>query len=276
MKKLALLISLSALVFGFAAFRTAETSAVRFLTTLGISEEAAHDYVWSSFSGMYLSYPSIAKVKSMQPGDRATLTREISEFAKAYAASAEFKKKYLDYREGRKPTPPEKPKTAAQMKQEQKDNLQKSLRETEENMKKSSGDQKKMYESIVTTFKEQLKSLDDPKNTMFSPEMDKYMQQGYDMQVKEYNEKLAKWEKDNPTVPNEMIKRWLTEFLKVSKDVDFGAALVAGDGGKRLFAKTEYERKPDQWKMCFRAGKPVVDAGRAFAQQWLEELNKGK
>lgn len=276
MKKIALFVFVGTLVCAVSAFRNVETSTTGFLTSLGISEAEAHDYVWSSFSGMYLSYPSISRLKNVGSGDRAALTREIAEFAKGYTSTAEFKKKYLEYREGRKPSPPEKPKTAAEMKREQKENLQKSLRETEENMKKSSGDQKKMFESIIQTFKEQLKSLDDPNNQMFSPEMDKYMQQGYEMQRKDYKDKLAAWETENPTSPNVMIKKWLTEFLKFSKDVDYNAALVPGDGGKKLFAKTEYERKPDSWKMCYRAGKPVVEAGRAFAQQWLDELSKAK
>ena len=27
------------------------------------------------------------------------------------------------------------------------------------------------------------------------------------------------------------------------------------------------------WKMCYRAGKPVVEAAREEAQKWLTELN---
>ena len=33
-----------------------------------------------------------------------------------------------------------------------------------------------------------------------------------------------------------------------------------------------YERKPGQWKMCYRAGKEATAAARAAVQAWLKEL----
>jgi hypothetical protein len=111
---------------------------------------------------------------------------------------------------------------------------------------------------------------------MYTKQMEQMQTQMHESQMSEYKTRLAKWEKDNPTAPTEMIKHWLNEFLNVSKDVDFKAVLIDGDGGKKLFAKTEYERKPDNWKMCFRAGKETVETGRAFAKQWVDELNKSK
>jgi hypothetical protein len=111
---------------------------------------------------------------------------------------------------------------------------------------------------------------------MFSPEIEKMQQQAHVAAMQEYKQQLAQWEKENPTTPNEMVKRWLTEFLNESKDVDFGAALMKGDGGKMYFVKTEYERKSSNWKLCYRSGKETVEAGRTFARQWLEELNKAK
>jgi hypothetical protein len=133
-----------------------------------------------------------------------------------------------------------------------------------------------MMKGILKMYREQLKSLDDPNNSTFNPDMDKILQQSYATQMEEHKKNLAKWEKEYPLTPNEMIKRWLADFLDISKDVDFNAKLVPGDGGKKRFAKPEYERKAENWKLCFRAGKETVEAGRAFAKQWLEELNRSK
>ncbi|HCV43019.1 MAG TPA: hypothetical protein DGH68_06010 [Bacteroidetes bacterium] len=164
----------------------------------------------------------------------------------------------------------------AQQRKEQKEQLQKSIRETEAGMKSVPADQQEMMRGIVTTLKEQLKTLDDPNNPMFSKQMEEMVQQSYASQMEEHKNNLARWGKEYPLTPKEMIKRWLTEFLEVSKDIDFNAKLISGDGGKRRFANPEYERKPDNWKRCYRAGKETIEAGRASAKQWLEELNKAK
>lgn len=74
-------------------------------------------------------------------------------------------------------------------------------------------------------------------------------------------------EKKIPADPQEMIKKRLQEFLALSATVDFEARLNG-----TVFANPEYESKSDQWKMCYRAGKPVIDAAREEAEAWLKEL----
>lgn len=70
-----------------------------------------------------------------------------------------------------------------------------------------------------------------------------------------------------PSDPNELVRKRLQEFLKVSETVDFDAELQGTS-----FAKPSYEAKSQQWKACFRAGKEVVAAAREEAQAWLKEL----
>ncbi len=275
MRTAVLVTILAALSLSFYAFKVVESGSVEFLQKLGISEEIAKDCIWSSFSGMYLSHPG-GTLRQIKAGDRSSLVKEIATYAKVYTQSEEFRKKYLRYRDGLKPEPPRKPKSMADQKKEQKEQLQKSIKETEANIKKMPADQQKSMREVVDMLKKQLASIDDPSNEMYSPQMEKMQTQGYESQMQDYNGRIAKWEKDNPTDPDAMIKRWLTEFLKVSGDVDFNATLIDGDGGKKVFAKAEYERKPESWKMCFRAGRETVEAGRAFARQWLDELNKKK
>ncbi|PWU00728.1 MAG: hypothetical protein C5B52_08405 [Bacteroidetes bacterium] len=74
-------------------------------------------------------------------------------------------------------------------------------------------------------------------------------------------------EKKVPADPNEMLKMRLQEFLDVSATVDFGAQVSGG-----RFVKSEYESKSPQWKMCYRAGKDVIQVAREEAQVWLKEL----
>lgn len=77
----------------------------------------------------------------------------------------------------------------------------------------------------------------------------------------------AEDEKKYPSDPREMIRKRLQEFLDLSATVDFDATTVSG-----RFENPAYEAKSNQWKMCYRAGKPVVEAARAEAQAWLGEL----
>lgn len=139
-------------------------------------------------------------------------------------------------------------------------------------MTNMSSDQKTMFEDVVKQLKQQLKDIDDPNNTMYSPEMDTYIKQGYDMQVETYKAQVAEWEKTYPlNNPKPMIKSWINEFLEKSKDIDFNAQLKT-EKGKQIFVNPTYERKDYQWKLYFRAGKEPVETARTFAQQWLKEL----
>lgn len=42
--------------------------------------------------------------------------------------------------------------------------------------------------------------------------------------------------------------------------------------GKMVFADAAYEQRSGNWKMCYRAGRDVVQAGRVEAERWLREL----
>ena len=65
----------------------------------------------------------------------------------------------------------------------------------------------------------------------------------------------------------------LREFLAESATVDFTAkTALSKEKKKQTFVNPEYELKPLQWKMMYRAGKPAVDAARAAAQDWLKAL----
>jgi hypothetical protein len=68
-------------------------------------------------------------------------------------------------------------------------------------------------------------------------------------------------EKKYPADPAELIKKRLEDFLAVSATVDFDAA-----------AEGDYHQKSPEYKMCYRAGKEVVDAAREEAQSWLDEI----
>ncbi len=69
-----------------------------------------------------------------------------------------------------------------------------------------------------------------------------------------------------------MIRKRLQEFLQLTADINFDAALTTDQHGVKHFADEELERKDYNWKLCFRSGKETVTAARAYAEQWLKEL----
>jgi len=71
--------------------------------------------------------------------------------------------------------------------------------------------------------------------------------------------------------PDVTIRRRLEAFLEMSKTVDFDATLNG-----RQFANPDYEAKPSEWKMCFRAGREATQAAREEAESWLKDLDAAK
>lgn len=86
---------------------------------------------------------------------------------------------------------------------------------------------------------------------------------------KAIDKQMNKGEDDKklPADPNELIKKRLEKFMEISATVDFEATLNGAQ-----FANPEYEKKSDQWKMCYRAGKAVIAAAREEVAVWLKAL----
>jgi hypothetical protein len=160
----------------------------------------------------------------------------------------------------------------AEQKKQYQEDIKKSINEMKTAQSQAAADQKNIYDETIKMLEDQLKEIDKPDNPMFSPEMDAYNQQSYDMQMEQHKKDIADWEAKYPANnPNLLIKTWLGSFLEQSKDVDFNAQ-TAIDKDRTKFVKQEYERKDYMWKLCYRGGKETTEAGRKFAQSWLSEL----
>jgi hypothetical protein len=273
MKKVFFVFPLLIILTGFYFGRIIDDRAKGLLQTIKLSEDNAKNTIFSDISSGSFYLPGLRELKSVAQNDRASQVEVVAKYVKDYTASEDFKKRYNDYRETRKPTPPEKPKTTAELKNEDKENMQKSINEMQKAKSESPADQKSIYDETLKMLEEQLKELDNPENPMFSPEMDTYSKINYDQQLEQHKKDIAEWEAKYPNNnPKPLIKLWLESFLEQTKDVDFGAQ-TAIDKNRSLFVKQEYERKNNLWKLCYRGGKETTEAGRKFAQSWLKELN---
>ncbi len=258
------------------AFRVVDEKGAQVLKQLGVSEEDAKDYVWLDFSHAIFSYPRTEQILALAKGDRPAMVRSAVDFAKAYTRSEEFYRRYQTFREGKKPERPDPPKSMDELRNEQKEQLQKSLKEIEDNLKNATPQEKEQYKAVLDGLRESIKSLDDPNNPMYSKDIEKAYQQDYEGQLETFRKDSLEWVQEWTTDPKPMLIRGLGKFLEISTDVDFGAAVVRHSSGYTSFANPEYESKPPEWKLCFRAGRGAVDAARAVAEEWLKELQSAK
>jgi hypothetical protein len=251
-------------------------SAINVLQQLGISEDRAHSSIVSNIVYTGWNLPNSAALKKISVGDRAAFVRELGQYAKAYTKTDAFKQAYLKHRETRKPSPPQPVQTIDEMKKNQKESLEKAIKDTEKGLPSMPKEIQAELKKSVEALKKQLKEIDNPNNPMYSKQMaDSQKQQG-EIQQQQYLASLAQWEKDNPVTPDKMIRQKLEEFLKESEKIDYNAALVRQHDGKMKFANSAYEEMSSIRKMCFRAGKEATDAFRSFAQEWIKELNANR
>jgi len=268
MKKIILSITIALGAILFLAFHATQD----FLQTLKISGEDADNYISDSFHYGSFAYPYSEVYHSLASSAKIAMVKEIGTFAKTYTKTDAFKKKYEDFKLSKKPTEPDPYQTNDQLKTQYKDQMQKSIDDLEEQMKNATGDTKTMIQNALNTIKEQMKQFDDPDNPMFSAEMENARKNEYQGQVQEYQKELADWNDQYPDTPEKMIKQRLNYFLQLSGTVDFNAKLTKNQYGTLIFDNPDYENKPDDWKLVFRAGKVSTDAARQIAQQWLAEL----
>lgn len=273
MKKILLVLPIVIMIVGFYSGHLLDNRVKSLLQTLKISEDNAKQTIFSDISSPSFYFPGVSGLKSIALNDRASQFDVIGKYVKDFTKSDDFKKRYGEYRESKKPSPPEKPKTMEETKKADKENLKTSLEDMKQTRASAPADQKAMFDESIKALEEQMKAIDDPNNPTYSAEMDSYIQQGYQQDLEQHKKDISEWETKYPANnPNGMIKNCLKEFLDKTNNVDFNAKTAIDDKGRTLFVKQDYEGKDYLWKLCFRAGKETTESARKFAQSWLSEL----
>ena len=235
------------------------------LSDLKISKKDAASEAVSSITGGHVNTWRVRSVfKAASPAIRSALVEQTLTWTKAYVNSAAFAKDYAAYREQAKPKPVERTMTVDQELAQRKKERDEQLAEAKKNVANMPAEYRKAAEDGYKAAAASMKQMD-------TPEFRKIERQGLEMQREQedrnYEEQVAKWEEQYPADPKELIKARLEQFLDATEDVDFDAKLNG-----RKFADKQYERKPQEWKLAYRAGKEPVEKARAFAEQWLKEL----
>jgi hypothetical protein len=260
------------MILGVGAELKASAGGDDVLDKLNLAPAAAKEGVLEVLAGGTAYNESAYKVFKSLPGlARETVVRAGLAWIKSYAGSAEFKAAYAELREHKKPKAPEPRPSADDEIKKMKAEMEKSIAEMRKNMAAMDAETKKSMEAGIQQMNAQMERMEK------DPQQREIMRQSVEMaradDKKRHEEKLAEWEKRYPADPRLLIKKRINDFLAASAGIDYSANLVPR-GDKMAFAKEEYERKPSEWKLCFRAGKEATEAARALAKAWLAELER--
>jgi hypothetical protein len=245
----------------------AVAAAADILSQLGLKPQQARDELLSAIVTGRVNYFPVRDVMKKAPADvRATLVKGALEWARAAVETSEFAARYGGERDRQKPKPQRS--FSDEMKQQQEE-ARKNIEEMKKRLPSMSPEMRKGMEETIRQVEAQQKAQEsDPK---LQAMMKQTAEQEDARRQQEYQQKVKDWEARYPADVHGMVAMRLQRFLTVSADVDYDAQLVQ-KGSLKQFADPRYEAKPDEWKVCYRAGKPVVDAARAFATSWLAAL----
>ncbi|MGZ5134619.1 MAG: hypothetical protein ACXWCG_05700 [Flavitalea sp.] len=259
---------LSILGVSLISFRTAQVYG-DFLKQLGLTKQEADEKITGSFLGGSLYYYGILNLKKVVLNDRAAIVKDVAVYAKQFASSSEYIKQYMQLKENNKPKE-QNVDTPEELRQKTIEQAKEGVRLSEESLKKATADMKLIFEKTLESAKQNLKNAEDPNNRSMKSYAQNFSR--FEIQVNQMNEQALKdWEAKYPTNHLLYIKVRLQQFLDATKDIDFNAQLTERNKIK-YFVNPEYERKSHTWKLAFRAGKDAVEAGRAFAEQWMSEI----
>lgn len=237
---------------------------------LGINKNDGSTQIRESIMFGHLQFYGARNIKKIATGDRVGVAKDLLNYTKQYIQSEAFKKEYASNRLSSKPIAPEPAKTEEELRKEQIAKMKEDIAKMEKAVKEGPDQFKKIYEDNLKMQQKNLKEFEAPGNKTL-----KYMVQSensnYQYKVQRFEKETKEWEASMPANPMVLVKKRLEQLLEITKDVDFGAELTV-KYGKKVFVNPTYERKHDNWKYAFRAGKDVTETVRAFAQQWISEI----
>jgi hypothetical protein len=250
------------------------------ISDAGLKDSDVQHAVVESFGNGYAYVPG--NLRSLGPEARAAFVRAAGKLAIAYSKTDGFRRDYAAWWDEHKPkldliTPQQMQEKNQQTQADfDKSNAEMNNMAAQFEAQRASLKQAGLSDAQINQMVDQARQSQQqvaqmrqqgqlPSGAVLMTEQDRQSQNQQRQQ--EYDEQLAKFKAAHPSDPREAIRHELNEFLAVSASVDFSARVVNG-----RFADPAYQGKDNEWKRCFRAGKPAVDAAREVAQGWLQQL----
>lgn len=251
------------------------------ISDAGLKDSDVQHAVVESFANGYAYLPG-GNLRTLGPEARAAFVRAAGKLAVAYSRTDAFKRDYAAWWDEHKPkldliTPQQMEEKNQEAKAEfAKSNAEMGNMAAQFEAQRASLKQAGLSDAQINQMVDQARQSQQqiaqmrqqgqlPSAAVLMTEQDRQAQN--QQRQEEYDEQLAKFKAAHPVDPREAIRHELNQFLTVSASVDFNAKVVNG-----RFVDPVYQGKDNEWKRCFRAGKPAVDAAREVAQGWLQGL----
>ncbi|MFN8429345.1 MAG: hypothetical protein U0V04_05150 [Spirosomataceae bacterium] len=250
----------------------------------GINATEGQTYFFNSVTNGSMGFPQgAAKIAGDQ---RVRVIKLLGEYFRKYYKTEDFKARYATWWKEQEPEKPETPEQRLAREKLERENQEKegerNALEGEKALRKQIAETKdaamkkqllEILESTLNIQKQLKEQLNNPEFKKQMKEMETFQKQAYEEEYKlkaaQYQADLERWNAiKNPDV---LLKEKLEEFLDHSANIDFSAKLKE-QYGRKVFINPEMESKDSFWKLCFRAGKPAVEAARTIAREWLEEM----
>jgi hypothetical protein len=273
LKTILTLFVISSLCFFITAMKAKE-AADDIWKQLGLTLPQAQNNINQSFIKGHFFYDGAKNAKNIALGDRVAVVNQMVAYAKTYWNGPELQTAYKNYwtqqysrTKAKKPVPPAL--TADSIRAVEMQRLEKLLKAAEPGLNAPNPNVKNNATTRVENIKKQMSGLNDPNNASIKTRVDNANR--YRNDILEQHRKEQEFLSEYPEDPKALLKKRLQTILDITADVDYAAELTEANGIK-YFVNPDYEKKPSEWKLAFRAGKVATDAVRTAAQQWLKEL----
>jgi hypothetical protein len=265
-------LSAALILFAMAVSLSAAPPGADVLAKLGLTPVAAGDGILEALaSGTPYNETAFKAFQALPASARAAVVSAGLGWIKAYVASAEFQAAYGELRRKDKPEAPAPRPAADDPVKKMKADMENSIAQMRKGMAAMDAETRKVMETTIREMRAQMQRMES------DPQQKGLMVQMAEMEraeeKKRHEAALQAWEEKLPADPRVLIGKRIADFLVMSAGVDFTAKL-APRGEQMVFVNNEYERKPPEWKLCFRAGKEATAAARVFASDWLAELKR--
>lgn len=242
------------------------------LEEVGIEETSLVEWGFTSILSGAPVYAAPTTLKDLPLESRRAVMDLMAAALKRWVASADFRDRWNQHRDEQKPVQPEGSLSNDELKARMKKDIETALAEAEQNIKDLPQEYRAQAQAPLEEMRKQLAALDDPANPLFSKESEAARRAAAGEEVKQYREALAQWERDFPADPLPLLAGRLRAFLQETADVDHRASVTDGPDGFKLFSDPANEGRSPAWKLGYRIGKETLDAARAIATTWLQEL----
>jgi len=246
------------------------TAGSDFFSQMGLTQDEAKDHILDSLFSGQMPYQIVTRAFLAAPVPmRIGWIRGVFTWAKTYTRTDSFLEEYQVRRKSSAPQGEEASGSFEDETARQQAEFRKQIEEMQKNLKQMPAEMRPQMEQAIKEMEAQFKELND------NPDTKAIMKQGYEEMKKQKDSELVQrqtdYEKKIPHQPRQLIVRHLRSFLDLVGSIDFSARTEHRDGYKK-FINTQYESKPNEWKLLYRAGRETVDAARVEAEIWLAEL----